>query len=102
MGTRVRIQHPAKRRSEFFARKFLQKVWHRFFKICRLNSVIEQSAIYWSQTVAIFPLSEKIVNSKLVRQALMSSSTSFRCTGEVDKSVAVKAQEGEGRDERRK
>ena len=46
---------------KIFASKFLHKARPRFFKICHWNSEIKQSTIYWRRTVAIFPLSERIV-----------------------------------------
>ena len=81
---------------------------HQFLEIGHCNSEIEQTAIYWKQTVAIFPLSERIINNnyqyeEFGPQALMSHSTSSCGTGEVETAVAVRAQEeGEGRYEKRK
>ena len=60
---------------EFFvhANFTLSATW--FFKICHWNSRIEQSAIYWRQTVAIFPLSERIVNNNLQSEEIGPGST---------------------------
>ena len=39
------------------------------------NSGIEQSAIYWRQTVATFPLGERIVNNNLQLEEISPTST---------------------------
>ena len=65
---------------------------------------IEQSAIYWRQTVAIFPLSERVVNNIEQPEEMGHASTDVtQHYGEVDAAVTFGAQEeGEGRDERKK
>ena len=60
MGTQVRIQLPAKRLQEFLGVNFALST-----PPIQWNSGIEGSAIYWRQTVSIFPLSERIVNNNL-------------------------------------
>ena len=69
---------------------------------------IERSAIYWTRTVAIFPLSERVVNNIEQPEEMGHASTDvtqhqFLPYEEVDAAVTFGAQEeGEGKDERRK
>ena len=73
-----------------------------------LKKAAVRSAIYVANTVAIFPLSEKVVNDIEQPEDMGHVSTDvtnhyFPPYGDVDAAVAVKAQEeGEGRDEKRK
>ena len=65
---------------------------------------IEPSAIYWRRTLAIFPLSERVVNNiKMGHTSTDVTKHQFLPYGEVDTAVKFGAQEkGEGRDGRRK
>ena len=64
--------------------------------------------MYWRQTVAIFLLSERVVNNIEQPEEMGPSSTNVRQHqfppyGKVDAAVTIEAlEEGDGRDERRK
>ena len=72
------------------------------------HNITDSSAFYEANNVAIFPLSEKVVNNMEQTEEMGHTSTDvtqhqFKPYGEVDAAVAVTAQEeDQGREERRK